>query len=31
MKPLSAKPKKTVPRVDPKTLEDIFLELKLKL
>lgn len=30
-KPPSAKPKKTLARIDPKQLEDIFLELKLKL
>jgi hypothetical protein len=31
MKPQSAKPKKTVPKVDPKQLDEVFLELKLKL
>jgi hypothetical protein len=30
-KPASAKPKKTVALIDPKNLEDVFLELKLKL
>ena len=30
-KPQSAVPKKTIPRVDAKQLEDVFLELKLKL
>lgn len=30
-KPQSAKPKKTVPKVDPKQLDEVFLELKLKL
>ena len=30
-KPASAKPKRTVALVDPKNLEDVFLELRLKL
>jgi hypothetical protein len=30
-KPASAKPKKMVALVDPKNLEDVFLELRLKL